>query len=69
MHYGDQLQNSPETDGAKLVRGWHFFLISTVSALGSTQSLTETSPRNLPGSKGRPACKADNLTAIDEPIV
>jgi hypothetical protein len=21
MHYGDQLQNSPETDGAKLVRG------------------------------------------------
>jgi hypothetical protein len=35
-------------------------------ALGSTQPLTEMSTRNLPG---RPACKADNLTAICEPIV
>jgi hypothetical protein len=25
--------------------------------------------RNLPGSKGRPALRADNLTAICEPIV
>jgi hypothetical protein len=38
-------------------------------ALGSTQRLKETSTRNLPGGKGRPARKADNLTAISEPIV
>jgi hypothetical protein len=38
-------------------------------ALGSTQPLTEMSTRNIPGDKGRPACKADNLTAIYEPIV
>jgi hypothetical protein len=31
-------------------------------ALGSTQPLTEMSTRNLPGGKGRPASKADNLT-------
>jgi hypothetical protein len=37
--------------------------------LGSTQPLTETSTRNLPGVKGRPERKADNLTAICEPIV
>jgi hypothetical protein len=36
-------------------------------ALVSTQPLTEMSARNLPGGKGRPACKADNLTAICEP--
>jgi hypothetical protein len=38
-------------------------------ALGSTQPLTEISTRNLPGGKGRPARKADNLTAICGPIV
>jgi hypothetical protein len=38
-------------------------------ALESTQSLTEMSTRNLPGDKERPARKADNLTAICEPIV
>jgi hypothetical protein len=38
-------------------------------ALGSTQPVTEMSTRNLPGSKGRPARKTDNLTAICEPIV
>jgi hypothetical protein len=38
-------------------------------ALGSTQPLIETSTRNLPKGKGRPARKADNLTAICEPIV
>jgi hypothetical protein len=38
-------------------------------ALGSTQPLTEMSTRNLPGGKGRPASKADNLTAICDPIV
>jgi hypothetical protein len=35
---------------------------------GSTQPLTEMSTRNLLGGKGRPALKADNLTAIGEPI-
>jgi hypothetical protein len=39
-------------------------------ALGSTQSLTEMSGRNLPGvGKGRPAPKAEKLTAICEQIV
>jgi hypothetical protein len=35
----------------------------------STQPLTEISTRNLPGIKGRPARKADNLAAICDPIV
>jgi hypothetical protein len=38
-------------------------------ALGSTQPLTEMSIRNILGGKGRPLRKADNLTAIFEPIV
>jgi hypothetical protein len=38
-------------------------------AVVSTQPLTEMSTRNLPGVKGGPAPKADNLTAICEPIV
>jgi hypothetical protein len=38
-------------------------------ALGSTQPLAEMSTRNIPVGKGRPARKADNLTAICEPIV
>jgi hypothetical protein len=37
-------------------------------ALGSTQPLTEMSTRNL-GGKGRPARRADKLTAICEPTV
>jgi hypothetical protein len=37
--------------------------------LVSTQPLREMSTRNLPGGKGRQARKADNLTAICEPIV
>jgi hypothetical protein len=44
-------------------------LSSRTMALGSTQPLTEMSIRNLPGGKGRPAHRADNLTAICEPIV
>jgi hypothetical protein len=35
----------------------------------STQPLTEMSTRNLPGGKGQPARKADNLTTIGEPTV
>jgi hypothetical protein len=42
---------------------------SRIMALGSTQPLTEMSTRNTPGDKGRPARKADNLTAICDPIV
>jgi hypothetical protein len=38
-------------------------------ALGPTQPLTEKSTRNLPLSKGHQTRKADNLTAIYEPIV
>jgi hypothetical protein len=37
--------------------------------LGLTQPLIEMSTRNLPGGKGRPTRKADNLTAICESIV
>jgi hypothetical protein len=37
-------------------------------ALGSTQSLTEMSTRNLPGDKALPARKAGNLTSICEPM-
>jgi hypothetical protein len=52
---------------------WIFFNLlnhsSRTMALESTQSLTEMSTRNIPGGKGRPARKADNLTAICEPIV
>jgi hypothetical protein len=38
-------------------------------ALESTQPLTEMSTRNLPGGKGRPAHKADKLTAVYESTV
>jgi hypothetical protein len=42
---------------------------SRIMALGSTQPLTEMSTRNIPGGKTRPTRRADNLTAICEPIV
>jgi hypothetical protein len=38
-------------------------------ALGSTQPLAEMSIRILPGGKGWPARKPDNLSAICEPII
>jgi hypothetical protein len=38
-------------------------------APGLTQPLTKMSTRNLPGGRGLPAHKADNLTAICEPTV
>jgi hypothetical protein len=44
-------------------------LPAALMVLGSTQPLTEMSIRNLPGGKGRPARKADKLTAICEPTV
>jgi hypothetical protein len=42
---------------------------SRTVAVGSTQPVTEMSTRNLPEGKGRPALKADHLTAICELIV
>jgi hypothetical protein len=42
---------------------------SPTMTLGLTQPVTEVSTRNLPGGEGWRACKADNLTAICEPIV
>jgi hypothetical protein len=42
---------------------------SRTVALGSTQLLTEMITRILLGSKARPACNSDSLTAIREPIV
>jgi hypothetical protein len=38
-------------------------------ALESTRPLTEMSARNLPEGKGQTTRKAENLTAICEPIV
>jgi hypothetical protein len=38
-------------------------------AVQSTQHLTEMNNKNPPEGKGRPARKADNLTAICEPVV
>jgi hypothetical protein len=35
-----------------------------LAALGSTQPITEMGTRNLPGGKGQPARKDDNLIAI-----
>jgi hypothetical protein len=44
-------------------------LLAALWPQGQLSLLTEMSTRNLPGGKGRPALKADNLTAIHEPIV
>jgi hypothetical protein len=44
-------------------------LAAALWPLGSTHPVTEMSTRNLSGGKGRPAHKADNLTAICDPIV
>jgi hypothetical protein len=43
-------------------------LPAAIWTLGSTQRLKEMSTRNLPGLKGWPVRRADNLTAICEPI-
>jgi hypothetical protein len=42
---------------------------SCTMGLGSTQSRTEVNTRNLTGGKGRSTRKADNISAIYEPIV
>jgi hypothetical protein len=45
------------------------FFSSRSMALGLTEPLTEISTRKIPGGKGRRVRKADNITAICEPIV
>jgi hypothetical protein len=56
-----------------LMRSLDFFNLhnpsSCTMALGLTHPLREMSTRNLPGGKGRPARKAETLTAVCEPIV
>jgi hypothetical protein len=66
------LQTSPKVAGSSPDEVDLFNLpnpSSRTMALGSTQPLSEMSTTNLPGGKGRPARRADNLTAICEPIV
>jgi hypothetical protein len=53
----------------RIPMSWIFFNSISAMALGSTQPLTEMSTRNILWGKERPARKADNLTAIYEPIV
>jgi hypothetical protein len=48
---------------------YHNLLVIPSLGLRSTQPRTETSTRILPGGKGRPERKADNLTAMREPTV
>jgi hypothetical protein len=69
----DALRYKPEGRGFDFdVITWFFNLPNPSNrsmAVESAQPLTEVSTRNFPGGKGRPARKADNLTAICEPIV
>jgi hypothetical protein len=62
--------NAAETLATRRIPKYLFFETPfSIVALGSTQPLTEMSTRNLPGVKGRPARKVDNLTRICVPIV
>jgi hypothetical protein len=47
----------------------YLILPASLWTLGLTQPLTVMSTRNLPRGEGRPALKANNLTAIREAIV
>jgi hypothetical protein len=55
------------------VRSLDFFpvylILPAAYSLWSTKPLTEMSTSNIPKGKGRPARKADSLTAVCEPIV
>jgi hypothetical protein len=53
----------------KVVLHYKSIPASCAMVQGWTQPLPEMSTRNLTGSKGKPASKVDNLTAICEPIV
>jgi hypothetical protein len=50
------------------ILNWPNFF-SLKMAVGSTQPLIEMSTKILPGGKGRPGRKADNLSAVCELIV
>jgi hypothetical protein len=70
----EALYYKPEGCGFEFRRGhWIFSRLPNFSSrtmvLGSAHPLTEMSTRNIPGGEGRPARKADDLTAICEPIV
>jgi hypothetical protein len=47
----------------------YLILLDGAMALGSNQPLGKVSTKNLPGGKGRPERKANNLTAICELIM
>jgi hypothetical protein len=63
----------PEGSGSIPDEAIEFLILPNPSsctiALGSTQPLTETSIRKLPGVKRQPTRKADNFNAICEPNV
>jgi hypothetical protein len=63
------LVNAPcyKPEGHGFGSRWDHLIFSWPNS--STQGLTKMSTRNLPGSKGRPTRKSDNLTAICEPRV
>jgi hypothetical protein len=64
-----------QAEGRGFDSGWGLWVLywpnpsSRLMALGSTHPLREMGIRKLPESKGRPARKADNLTAICEAII
>jgi hypothetical protein len=62
-----------ECRGVRVPMRWTFFNFhnpsSRTMALGSTQLLTEMSTKYILGVKGWSASRADNLTAIFEPVV
>jgi hypothetical protein len=61
--------SEPSDDGVNITFGVEEISPHISSDLGSTQPLTEMNTTNLPRDKDQPARKADNLTAICEPIV
>jgi hypothetical protein len=60
-------KGEPDTRTGRLTVGRK--INSTQLMVLSTQPLIEMSTRNIPGGEGRPVHKADNFTAICEPIV
>jgi hypothetical protein len=62
----------PEGRGSESQLGNCFFNwpnpSSRTMTVGSTRLITEMSNRNIPGGRGRPERKAQNLTVIPKPI-
>jgi hypothetical protein len=67
---GGALFHKPEGSGSNQDDGFFILLkpSSRTVALGLIQSQIEMSVRNFPGYKVQPARKAENLTAICEPV-